>query len=432
VPVVVVYCVAVAFGVWYLFVGHSEIFGGSGLWQFGDENSSLVAASTVMTHGGVTHLYSMQSMLVAFPGSLYVIGLILGLLRNAGAGPLSFRLSVSHGHFVGMREVGTSWYVCLAVVTAIGLLSIIPLDRLARQLGARGRARIAALIFSGVTMTWLCVQWGHPDDAAAIGCLALATEFALQRRWRAVGWALGTGLAVQPLIILAIPTLIALAPARRWFAITWRAATVPVAVTLPPLIGAFRYTVRQVVEQPAQWLPTMSTNHRTPWFLIAPHISYGSITAAEKASVSGGVSRFLAVLLALTVGVWVVRRRGTVSPTEVVGLVSATLSLRLIFETVVIPYYLAPIAVFAVVAVSTAPARRIATAIALSMLSLWMLSQSFGPWTYWFAMTACLLALGAVVMLTARGRPKSAVTDEPARVPALAVNPLSARAPVGV
>ncbi len=111
-------------------------------------------------------------------------------------------------------------------------------------------------VAEGVVLWPILVIWGHPEDALALALGVYALVLALDGRWTGAGWLFGAAVATQPLVILMLPVLLAMAGRQRALALLLRSA-LPAAVLLAtPLMSQFHDTTQVLVE------PTELPQHR--------------------------------------------------------------------------------------------------------------------------------------------------------------------------
>ncbi len=169
-------------------------------------------------------------------------------------------------------------------------------DALAERLQV-SRPRRAVLCVVEAFLLWnVTVLWGHPEDAVAVALAAYALTFALDGRFVGAGWLFGAALAFQPLVLLMLPVLLAMAGKRFALGLAIR-SVLPAAVLLAvPLIASFRATLHVLLDQPSP----PGVNHVTPWTALAPKLGGGLVAA--------GPIRLLGILMAVGLGVWTFRR----------------------------------------------------------------------------------------------------------------------------
>ena len=95
---------------------------------------------------------------------------------------------------------------------ALCCVTLFAADALAEQLGVRFWKR-GLLAGASAGILWsVSARWGHPEDAVAVGLLLYAVLAQARARLGLAGWLAGAAVCVQPLVLLAIPVLLALLP----------------------------------------------------------------------------------------------------------------------------------------------------------------------------------------------------------------------------
>jgi hypothetical protein len=358
---------------------------------------SILNAGGVLRYGGLTHLYGGNGhLLVALPGFELVLVAVARVVTWFGLPAPGLGLGMVGGIFFNYATGGT-WVAMVLVAYALGMAAIFPLVALARRLGVGGGRLAFLTVAMAGALWWTTELWGHPEDALAVGLLAWAVLYALDRRWRGMGWLIGVGLAVQPLGILALPCLLVLAGARRWLMLLPRIVLPGLASVIVPLIGDPSDTLRQVVQQPTY--PNGANAKLTPWIGVVPHVHQTTVYGGWPRAVSLGLALVVALGLA-----HVVVRAGRVDPAAVVWAVAVALSLRWAFEAVFFPFYLVPALVFFLLAAATSGPWRLGATFAgagtVAYLSGW---RTWSPWGY-EGLLLCAMAVLAVVTIPAAVR----------------------------
>jgi hypothetical protein len=324
-------------------------------------------------------LYTHPTGLISLPGAVVILlplaavidvtGLSLALQSAANPQPAVWLLA-------GPYEIALSAVVLFAA------------DAIAEHLGL-GRRRRAVLATAEAVALWsVSVRWGHPEDAVSVGLFLYAILALARSRHRGAAWLAGAAIAIQPLVLLAVPVVAMTIPRRRVPGFLIRAA-VPAVVALAAAAAAnWHATYAAVTSQPNS--PTI--NHPTPWESLAPHLSGGVVAA--------GPARILAILVACGCGA-VAGRRWHAARTadwdhdtliEVLWWSALALALRCVFEPVVVAYYLWPAVAVALVAAARTWSRLIPTALAATALTFASQIAWHGVWAWWAPMMV-LLAL---------------------------------------
>ncbi|HEY2520869.1 MAG TPA: hypothetical protein VGJ19_12195, partial [Streptosporangiaceae bacterium] len=209
--------------------------------------------------------------------------------------------------------------------------------------------------------------------------------------------------AVQPLVLLALPLLVVVVEPRRRLGYVARAAT-PGALLLAAAAAAnWTATVHAVTSQPN--FPAI--DHPTPWIYLAPHIADWQVAA--------GPGRILAIVAALGCALVMARRgrairtAGRWDPgalTELLWWTAVALALRSAFEPVMVSYYLWPPLAVALAAAASDWSRLLPVGCTTVGLTFFSQVQWHDPWSWWTPMVAGLaLALFFARPRSGRARP---------------------------
>jgi len=132
-------------------------------------------------------------------------------------------------------------------------------DALAEQLGVRSWKRGLLAAASAGILWSVSARWGHPEDAVAVGLLLYAVLAQGRARPGLAGWLAGAAVCVQPLVLLALPVMLALLPWRRMVPFLVRAALPSVLLLGATAIANWHDTYTSVTSQPT---PRSSTTPR--------------------------------------------------------------------------------------------------------------------------------------------------------------------------
>jgi hypothetical protein len=337
---------------------------------------STYRAAHFVGWGDLGGVYGSGAGLVTFPGILLLLAPVAMLTGALGLSE-SFPRLLAHP---------TAW---LALGPASFLLSAIALfacDALAERLGIRGARRAVLCAAEAVALWNVVVIWGHPEDAVAVGLAIYALIFALDGRFTGAGWIFGAAVAVQPLVILMFPVVVALGGRHRIVGLAARGGLPAVAIVLAPLLSEFHATTHALLDQPN--FPRL--DHATPWTTLAPVLG----GTGRNVAVAAGPGRVLALLLACGLGWWA--RRWRERPDLIVWAAATALALRCLTESVMVAFYVWPVLAIGMVVVARGGRFRFASgvvvALGITIVSQWQLGEL--PW--WSIVTAGLLVLLAV------------------------------------
>ena len=369
---------------------------------------TLVAA-TRLAHFDIGGLYTSPTGLVSLPGAAVILVPIAAVIDAAG-------LSL---HNPGPANPHPAvWLVAAPYEIALCCVTLFAADALAEQLGV-ARWKRALLSAASAGILWnVSARWGHPEDAVAVGLLLYAILAQSRSRDGLAGWLAGAAVCVQPLVLLALPVMLALMPWRRMPMFLVRAA-LPSAVLLgAALVANWHAAYTSVTSQPNS--PTV--NHPTAWTSLAPHVANGNVAA--------GPARLATIVLACCCALAVRRRwlarldaaqhgeaqpdrdplAGTVGrvwwPTSVLAEVlwwaAFTLALRSFFEPVMVSYYpWPPLAVALIPAATLSWGRLIAAGLVAGGVTAAAQGTSHSAWIWWAPLVAGLVLMLA---LAAPGR----------------------------
>ena len=342
--------------------------------------------------GDLGGVYSAGTHLVTFPGILLVFAPVAMLTGALG-------LTEAFPRFVPHP---TAWFALDPLTLLVSAVALFACDALAERLGL-SRGRRAVLCVAEAAVLWnVAVLWGHPEDAVAVGLALYALVFALDGRWTGAGWLFGAAMATQPLVVLMLPVLLALAGRGRLLGLAVRSAVPAVLVVVTPLMSQFRDTTHALLDQPN--FPNL--DHAKPWTTLAPVLG-GS---GRNLAVAAGPGRIVALILACGLGWWA--RRWRHRPELIVWAAALALALRCFTESVLVAYYIWPaLAVGLVVAARAGRVRfaaAIAAAVGVTVVAQWHLGEL--PW--WSIVTVGIVAVLALAVRSA-DQPATAESREP-------------------
>ncbi len=264
---------ALVFSLWWnVHIDHNTVwYEPADLWR-------TMLAAVRLDHGQLGGLYTDGTNLVSFPGAAILLA------------PAAAVISAMHaplGPPIGVLTDTNAWLVALPYIVVVSTSVLFAADRLAVRMGARMAQRIVLAVAGAVAVWNVVPYWGHPEDCVAVALALFAVDAAAAgRRWRSA-WLMGLGLAVQPLVLLAVPVLAVVAGGRQLVGWLARAAIPPAVAVGAALAANWSATWYQVVDQP-NW-PTI--DRPTPWLGLAPHLTSQTVAA--------GPGRSIAVVLAV-------------------------------------------------------------------------------------------------------------------------------------
>jgi hypothetical protein len=373
-------------------IGRSE-------WALPYDLWGTLIATTRLAHGNIGGLYAPPTGLISLPGAAVILlpcGALIAALHLSLAipGPANLHPAV--------------WLLAGPYQIAIGCLPLFAADALAERLEVPRWSR-GLLALAGAGILWsVCARWGHPEDAVAVGLLLYAVLAQGNGRNALAGWLAGAAVCVQPLVLLALPIMLALMPWRRMPAFLVRAALPSAVLVAAAAIANWHDTYQSVTSQPDS--PVI--NHPTIWTSLAPQIANHNVAA--------GPFRLATIVLACLCAL-AIRRRwaeylGQGAPREPKGATSVrrqtgealpnrllasvlwwialALALRSFFEPVMVSYYPWPPMAVALIPAATLGWRRL---LAAGVLAGGLTAAAQGPshdyWIWWAPIVAGLIAL---------------------------------------
>jgi hypothetical protein len=331
---------------------------------------TLVAAQRLL-HLDLGGLYTQPTGLVTFPGAAVILVPAVAVADAAG-----FSLQHPGPH----NPQPAVWLVAGPYLIVISAVALLAADALAERLRVSWPKRGFLAVASGVVLWNVSVQWGHPEDAVAVGLLLFAVLALSDGRPGRAAWLTGAAIAVQPLVLLALPIMLVVLEPRRLAGFLARAVAPAVVLLGAAAVANWKATDNAVTRQP-NW---PAVDHPTPWLPLAPHLAGGAV--------AGGPARALAILAACGCSLVAGRRlraarhaarwsRATL--TELLWWTAVALALRSVFEPVMVAYYLWPGLAVALIAAARNWPRLIATAVVAAAVSFGSQSSWRSPWGWW-------------------------------------------------
>lgn len=379
---------------------------GKSSWQLPHDLWATLIAARRLAHLDVSGLYTQPTGLVSFPGAALILVPVVIVIDAAGLG-----LGVPSAQ----NTHPAAWLLAGPYEIALSAVALFAADALAERLGL-GRSKRAVLAVAEVIALWnVSVRWGHPEDALAVGLLLFGLlALSDARIWRCA-WLIGAAVAVQPLVLLALPIVLAILERRRLTGFLARAAAPAAGLLGAAAVANWHATFTAVSSQP-NW---PAVDEPTPWTSLAPHLSNGGVAA--------GPARGFAILLACACAL-VLRRRweqqqgapwSAETLEELLWWVAVALALRCVFESVMVAYYVWPVLAVVLITASRRWKNLVAAAVTTSALTFVSQATWRGPWVWWTTVTGGL----ALSLLLARVTrvPPSTGAPAPAHPPPAAV-----------
>lgn len=361
-----------------------------------------LTAATRLAHGNIGGIYAPPTGLISLPGAAVILVPGAALISALG---LSLDIPGPHNLHPGVWLVAGPYQIALCCVTLFAA------DALARRLGAEFWKRALLAVASASILWSVSARWGHPEDAVAVGLLLYAILAQSRARPGLAGWLTGAAVCVQPLVLLALPVMLAVLPWRRMVPFLARAALPSVLLLGAVAIANWHDTYRSVTSQPNS--PVI--NHPTAWTSLAPQMAGQNVAA--------GPFRLATIVLACLCALAVRRhwqsrtgqagtagtagaaatewRAGEPWPAallaSVLWWVALTLALRSFFEPVMVSYYpWPPMAVALITAATLSWPRLLAAGILAGALTAAAQGPSHAVWIWWVPIVAGLAVLLAI------------------------------------
>jgi len=377
---------------WPLLVGKSA-------WALPHDLWGTMVAARRLAHGAWSGLYAKPTGLVTLPGAAVIL---VPVAVIAGAAGLSLQIPGPHYPYPGV------WLLAGPYAIAIAAVVLFAADAIADHLGVARRWRALLAAASAVALWSVVVRWGHPEDPVAVGLFLFGILALSRSQTRRAGWLIGAAVAVQPLVLLALPFAAVVIAPRRLAGFLARAAAPGALLLGAAAVANWSATASAVTSQPNS--PTV--NHPTPWTSLAPHLGGGVVAA--------GPARVLAIAAACGCALIAGRRwRAALdedgwSPRilqELMWWAAVALALRCVVEPVMVCYYLWPALAVALIAASPSWPRLAATSAATTALTFASQLPWKSPWTWWAPMIAGLV----LALFLARVPPPAAEDRQRAR-----------------
>jgi len=375
IAVIVMILIGMAGTIW------GPIYYGQQSWAVPDDLFATLVGADRLLHLNLASLYLPPTNLITFPGGALILVPIAAVMDAFGL--------VIHAGRQGVHPTG--WLVAGPLETLISAVVLFAADALAERLGASLPKRFLLAAAEATALWNVTIRWGHPEDAVALGLMLYAVLAVAAGRPSRAAWLAGAAIAIQPLVLLAFPVLAAAVDLRRLPGFVTRAA-IPTIVTLGAAAAAnWSATIHAVTSQPN----APSIDHPTPWiyvtFLARP-LSDGSVAA--------GPSRALSVVVAVACALCVWHRwrderltRVWSQPgvTELLWWMAVALTLRTVFEPVMVSYYVWPPLAVALAAASRTWRHLIPATVTASVLTFLSQVTWRNPWMWWTPMVVMLI-----------------------------------------
>ncbi len=376
-------------------------------------------ATTRLAHGNIGGIYAPPTGLISLPGAAVILLPCAALISALG---LSLAIPGPHNLHPDVWLVAGPYQIALCCVTLFAA------DALAERLGVDFWKRGLLAAASAGILWSVSARWGHPEDAVAVGLLLYAILAQSRARLGLAGWLAGAAVCVQPLVLLALPVMLAVLPWRRMVPFLVRSALPSVLLLGAVAVANWDDTYRAVTSQPDS--PVI--NHPTAWTSLAPQMAGQNVAA--------GPFRLATILLACLCALAVRRHwQSRMSPAgeaslpgtgqqetgprddapwsatllaDVLWWVALALALRSFFEPVMVSYYPWPPMAVALIAAATLSWPRL---FAAGLLAGGLTTAAQGPshaiWIWWVPIVAGLAVLLAICWPKASARTAALIRE---------------------
>ena len=356
-----------AYSIWWTaVVRHSRL----AYWVIPSDIWLTIRDAHYIVWGALPYLYGSGTGLVTLPGLPLVLSPFVALGDR-------LHLTESFGPWIVARPSG--WLLYGPLVIAMGASVIFAADAWTEELGLSQVRRVFCDV-AFMVATWdMVVRWGHPEDALALTAVLYCLLSVRQTRWLRAGWCLGVAFCFQPLVVLILPIVAVAAGRRHVGPLLLRAALLPGGLLGVVLAIDARDVITSVIKEPNYPL----IDQPTPWARLSPALGHHSIGA--------GPSRVVALAVAFALGGLAWRWRDNWA--RLLWLGACMLATRGVFEAVMVPYYVTPALLLALlVAVVSLPWWRVLLVGASSGLVVYQFdSRSASLWTWWLESAGILV-----------------------------------------
>ena len=153
-------------------------------------------AAQRLVHGDWGGLYTKPTSLVGLPGAAVILAPAAVIIDAAG---LSLQIPGPHNPYPAV------WLLAGPYEIALSAVALFAADAIAEHLGVTRPRRALLAAASAVALWSVAVRWGHPEDAVAVGLLLYGILALSRSTTGRSGWLIGAAVAMQPLVLLALP-----------------------------------------------------------------------------------------------------------------------------------------------------------------------------------------------------------------------------------
>ena len=258
--------------------------------------------------------------------------------------------------------------------------------------GRRGWELMTLLVVGSLLPVWMCVQtFFHPQDLLALGLALTAMACARRDRWLLAGVLCALAVLSQQFALLVAAPLLVLAPSTKRISYAGAGLLTGAIVVVPLAVMTSGHALRAIAlgtgDNPAEGGTVLWETH-----------AYGAVAVL--------LFRVAPVAASVVLAWWAARLfgSGALEPVVLMSLISVSLSLRLVFEANLFPYYFMALAVSLVLLEVTRGSIRRSVAAWLIALTLWtcrisVLAFGVNRWGRYLQNDVIPLFVGAAVLL---------------------------------
>lgn len=314
------------------------ISGRSG-WVYPPDFWATVRDARYVWWGGLGAIYTARTGLVTLPGYAIALAPLAGLAGRLG---LSFAWPFYPPRPTAWLLLGPVAFSSVAVVAA-------GVARLTGALGAAMRLRVAAVWATAALSVSPLFLWGHPEDVVALGLVCFSLAATAQARHGEAAWLVGFATLFQLYAALAVPLVVFAGPSGQRLRLAVKAGLLPTVLAAASALAAPQATWRVLASQPN-----------------FPRLDWATPLASDTTTIHTAPYRLAVLVLAVAAG-WLWR---DATPQRLVAVVGGLMVVRVLFEPVLVAYYLYPAAVLSVVLAARYGRRRVGATFMLAVASL--------------------------------------------------------------
>jgi hypothetical protein len=352
-------------------------------WSLPDDLWATLLDARRLAHLNLAGLYAKSTGLISFPGTAVILVPALAVIEALGYTLQTPGPANPHP---------AAWLIVGPYMIALSAVVLFAADALAERLGLPWPKR-AVLAGAEATALWgVSVQWGHPEDAVAVGLFLYAVLALADARPARAAWLTGAAVAVQPVVLIALPMLLMTLPWRRVPGYVIRAALPGALLLGAAAVANWSATYRAVTSQP-NW-PTV--DKPTPWLHVpwlVRQLGDGSVTAGPARLLGIAVACGCALLAGRS---WRAARAGlgwdATLLVQVLWWVAVAFALRVAFEPVMVAYYFWPVLAAALLAAAPSWPRLAVTSVLAGVLTFGSQVTWRGYLSWWAPVIVLLTA----------------------------------------